>query len=82
MGYVGTVCLGAPGRVMEVRGRAARVDFFGVERAVRLDVLEEPVAPGDYVVVNVGFAIRRLPTEEIAETLALFDEVADAARRS
>jgi hydrogenase expression/formation protein HypC len=61
--------------VLEVDGLVARVDFWGVEREVRLDVVDQPVEPGDYVLNHVGFAIRRIPEEEIQETLALYDEL-------
>ncbi len=64
------MCLGVPGRVLEVDGLTATVDFWGVRRQVRLDVVDEPVAPGDYILNHVGFAIRRIPAEEIGETLA------------
>ena len=57
------MCLGVPGKVMEIDGMLATVDFFGVRREVRLDVVDEPVAPGDYILNHVGFAIRRIPEE-------------------
>lgn|SRR5688500_16578310 len=69
------MCLGVPGRIVKVDGLVATVDFWGVEREVRLDVVDEPVAPGDYVLNHVGFAIRRIPHEEIGETLALYEEL-------
>jgi hydrogenase expression/formation protein HypC len=56
-------------------GLSAMVDFFGVKRELRLDIVDEPVQPGDYVLNHVGFAIRRIPTEEVQETLALFDQI-------
>jgi len=66
------MCLGVPGRVVRVDGLSAIVDFWGVRREVRLDVVDQPVAPGDYVLNHVGFAIRRIPAAEIGETLALY----------
>lgn len=73
------MCLGVPGKVLSVDGLAARVDFFGVVKELRLDIVDEPVQPGDYVLNHVGFAIRRIPPEEVQETLALFDAIlADA----
>jgi len=69
------MCLGVPGRVLEIDGLTARVEFFGVEREVRLDVVDTPVAPGDYVLNHVGFAIRRIPEAEIEDTLALYDQI-------
>jgi hydrogenase expression/formation protein HypC len=67
------MCLGVPGRVLEVRGQTALVDFFGVRRETRLDVVDQPVVPGDYILNHVGFAIRRIPESEIQETLALYE---------
>jgi hydrogenase expression/formation protein HypC len=69
------MCLGVPGRVLEVDGLTAVVDFFGVTKELRLDIVDEPVAPGDYVLNHVGFAIRRIPPSEVQETLALFEEI-------
>ena len=69
------MCLGVPGRVVRIDGDVARVDFWGVERDVRLDICDAPVAPGDYVLNHVGFAIRRIPEEEVEETLALYDQL-------
>jgi hydrogenase expression/formation protein HypC len=67
------MCLGVPGRVVEVHGTMATVDFFGVRRETRLDVVDEPVGPGDYILNHVGFAIRKIPSHEIQETLALYE---------
>jgi hydrogenase expression/formation protein HypC len=69
------MCLGVPGKVLAVDGMDATVDFFGVRRRVRLDIVDEPVAVGDYVLNHVGFAIRRIPEAEIGATLELFDEI-------
>jgi hydrogenase expression/formation protein HypC len=67
------MCLGVPGRVVEVRGQLALVDFWGVRRETRLDVVDQPVEPGDYILNHVGFAIRKIPAAEIQETLALYE---------
>lgn len=67
------MCLGVPGRIVEQTEATAVVDFGGVRRAVALDLVDEPVRPGDWVLVHVGFAIRRIAEEDLAETLAFFD---------
>ncbi len=67
------MCLGVPGQVVEVDGLIATVDFWGVRRQVRLDVVDEPVGPGDYILNHVGFAIRKIPHGEIEETLSLYE---------
>jgi hydrogenase expression/formation protein HypC len=67
------MCLGVPGKIVEVMGTVALVDFAGVRRKVALDIVDEPVGPGDHVLVHVGFAIRRIAPEDLAETLAFFE---------
>lgn len=69
------MCLGVPGLVTEVEELTAIVDFWGVKRRVRLDLVDEPVQPGDYVLNHVGFAIRRIPAEDVATTLALYEQL-------
>ncbi|HZZ84351.1 MAG TPA: HypC/HybG/HupF family hydrogenase formation chaperone [Anaeromyxobacteraceae bacterium] len=69
------MCLGVPGKVLAIDGMNATVDFFGVKKELRLDVVDEPVSVGDYVLNHVGFAIRRIPHEEVGETLAMFDQI-------
>ncbi len=69
------MCLGVPGRIVEISGLVATVDFFGVRRPIRLDIVDEPVAPGDYVLNHVGYAIRKIPVSEIDATLALYEEL-------
>jgi len=69
------MCLGVPGRVIEVDGWTAIVDFWGVRKQVFLNIVDEPVKAGDYILNHVGFAIRRIPAEEIGETLALYESL-------
>lgn len=81
------MCLGVPGSVVRVEDSTAVVDFFGVRRAVSLDLLEtadlEPgpdgqpaLRAGDFVLVHVGFAIRRILPEDVEATLRFFAELA------
>lgn len=69
------MCLGVPGRVIAVDGLLATVDFWGVRKEIRLEVVDEPVQPGDYILNHVGYAIRRIPAGEIEATLALYEEL-------
>jgi len=71
------MCLGVPGRVVSIDGDVAQVDFWGVQKPIRLDVIDEPPAPGDYILNHVGFAIRRIPPEDIEATLALYEQLID-----
>jgi hydrogenase expression/formation protein HypC len=75
------MCLGVPGQVVSVDGGFAVVDFWGVRRQVCLDIVDEPVEPGDYILNHVGFAIRRIPREDIGQTLALYEDLLKDASR-
>lgn len=69
------MCLGVPGKVLDVNGNVATVDFFGLRRPILLDVVDEPVRAGDYILNHVGFAIRRIPPSEVEETIALYQQL-------
>jgi hydrogenase expression/formation protein HypC len=69
------MCLGVPGFVVEVHGNVALVDFFGAYRHVRLELVDQPVAPGDYILNHVGYAIRRIPEGDIEGTLAMYRQL-------
>jgi len=76
------MCLAAPAKVISITNNEAVVDYNGVQTTTRLDTLTEPVAPGDYVLIHTGFAIRRLSAEDGAETLKLFDQLAESLNDS
>jgi hydrogenase expression/formation protein HypC len=71
------MCLGIPGRIVEIpdrRAGLATVDISGVRRAVSIALVDEPGAPvdeGDWVLVHVGFALSRIDESDAQETLAL-----------
>lgn len=69
------MCLGIPGQVVEVKGNVAIVDFWGVRKDVKLEILETPVVAGDYIVNHAGYAIRRIAPADVLDTLAMYEVV-------
>ncbi len=68
------MCLGVPGRVVELRNdHEARVDFWGVCKVVRLDDLKKPIAPGEYIIEHAGHVVRVIPPADVADTVALYE---------
>jgi hydrogenase expression/formation protein HypC len=67
------MCLGIPGQVVEVEGKSAVVEFWGVRKRVSLDVLTEIVVPGDFILNHSGFAVRVIAPDLVADTLALYE---------
>ncbi|MEV5976664.1 HypC/HybG/HupF family hydrogenase formation chaperone [Streptomyces sp. NPDC052114] len=74
------MCLGIPGRVLEIRDddglRMATVDFGGVRREACL-AYTPTAAVGTYVVVHVGFAITEVDEAEAERTLRVLRAMAD-----
>ena len=54
----------------------ALTELGGVIKEISLALLDE-VAVGDYVIVHVGFALKKLDIAEAEKTLALFAEFAE-----
>jgi len=70
------MCLAAPSRVVALADGVATVECFGQRREVSLLLLDEPVAPGDYLLVQAGgFAFERLDAAAGEAALALMQEL-------
>ena len=80
------MCLGIPGRIIEivdVAKKLATVDVSGVKRQVNIACIvneEHPVSScvGDWVLIHVGFAMSRIDEAEAAETLKILTELGEA----
>jgi hydrogenase expression/formation protein HypC len=79
------VCLAIPGKIIEIdlqNAHLAVVDVVGVRRKVDLGLLQdEPPAPGDWVLIHVGFAMSKISEAEAVDqmqTIAMLGE-AEAA---
>jgi len=74
------MCLGIPGKVIEVHDvaglRMGKVDFGGVRKEACLAYTPE-VELGDYVIVHVGFAISRVDEDEAMKTLEILASMGD-----
>jgi len=70
------MCLGIPGKVIEVKRNVAKVELGGLLREISLDLCPE-VSVGDYVLIHTGFAIQRMDEEDAKETLDLLRQMAE-----
>lgn len=70
------MCLAIPACVEQLTAEnRAIVNLSGVRKEISL-VLVEDVAPGDYVIVHVGFALQKLDQQEAMHTLDMFADLA------
>ncbi len=67
------MCLAIPGRVVQRvpdDPRFAVVEVLKVRRVINVDLLaDEPLAPGDWVLIHVGFAMTRISEEAAQDQL-------------
>ncbi|HSH30948.1 MAG TPA: HypC/HybG/HupF family hydrogenase formation chaperone [Thiohalobacter sp.] len=70
------MCLGIPMQVLNVDGFVAQCEAKGIQRDVSLFLLQdEPLAPGDFVMVHVGYAIQKMSEQEARSAWELYDEM-------
>ena len=72
------MCLGIPGKVLEIREQdtlpMGKVEFGGIVKEVCLAYVPETQV-GDYVLVHVGFAISKIDEEEAREIFSYIEQI-------
>lgn len=80
------MCLGIPGRVVEiVEGYAdqlALVDVEGARRRINIGMLDTPPAQGDWVLLHMGFAMEIIDEAKAAQALSGLEMMGSGARDS
>lgn len=71
------MCLAIPGEVTAVNGVEAQAEFWDVEKTVRLDIVGDTVEEGDYILNHAGFAIRRIPDDQVEATIETYEAFLD-----
>jgi hydrogenase expression/formation protein HypC len=69
------MCLGFPGEIVSVSDRTAVIDCWGTQTSVVLDTFAETVLPGDFVIAHEGMVVRRIPPDDVENTLELYATV-------
>jgi hydrogenase expression/formation protein HypC len=68
------MCLAVPGKVLEIDGTLAKVDFgHGTVRDVDISLVD--VAVGQYILVHTGYAIQIMDEDEARASLDLWNEI-------
>jgi len=67
------MCLGIPGQIVEIvddPNSIAKVDVSGVKRNVSVALVRpDGIAPGDWVLIHVGFAMSKIDEAEARDTI-------------
>lgn len=68
------MCLGIPGKVVELvdgfADQLALVDVEGAERRINIGMLDAPPAPGDWILIHMGFALELIDEVKAEEALS------------
>ena len=72
------MCLSIPSRVKHIdENNIATVDTLGMTRKVTLDLIDEEVKVGEYVLIHVGFALGKIDEESALESLKIYEDIVD-----
>lgn len=75
------MCLGIPGQILEIvddQNSIAKVVVSGVKRNVSVALVRpEGIAPGDWVLIHVGFAMSKIDENEAFETMKALRTMGD-----
>lgn len=76
------MCLGIPGEVIELladQPDLAKVEVSGVRRVINVGLLADDLpAPGEWVLIHVGFALSKIDENDAAEALKFLEEIGQA----
>ncbi|WP_066409018.1 HypC/HybG/HupF family hydrogenase formation chaperone [Aliarcobacter skirrowii] len=71
------MCLSIPSKIKSIdpEMNTCVVDTMGVERSASLDLIDEDVKIGDYVLIHIGFAMNKIDEEYALESLKLYEKI-------
>ncbi|WP_428024928.1 HypC/HybG/HupF family hydrogenase formation chaperone [Arcobacter sp.] len=73
------MCLSIPSKIKSINTEmnTCIVDTMGVERSASLDLIDQDVVVGDYVLIHIGFAMNKIDEEDALESLKVYKEIID-----
>lgn len=69
------MCLAVPGKIVNIEGETADIDFGGIIRQASVAMIDAEV--GQWAVIHAGYAIEVMDEEEAQRTIQLWNEVLD-----
>lgn len=71
------MCLSIPSKITKIDSETniATVDTMGVTRQASLDLIDQEVTIGDYVLIHIGFAMNKIDEEDALESLKVYGEI-------
>lgn len=67
------MCLSLPGKIVEINGEIATINYGGVTKEANISLLEN-IQKGDFVLIHVGFAIEKVDEKQARGMYNLLSE--------
>lgn len=73
------MCLSVPSKVVHIdENNLATVEAMGVSRKVTLDLIDEEVKVGEYVLIHVGFAMGKIDEKTALQSIKTYEQMIKA----
>ncbi|GAA8113232.1 HypC/HybG/HupF family hydrogenase formation chaperone [Helicobacter pylori] len=69
------MCLAIPSKVIAINNNVALLETLGVQREASLDLMDESVKVGDYVLLHIGYVMSKIDEKEALESIELYQEM-------
>ena len=71
------MCLAIPSKVVSIdkEKNTAMLDTMGVRREASLDLMNEELSVGEFVLLHIGFVISKIDEQSAMESLKIYDEI-------
>lgn len=71
------MCLAIPSKVVAIdkETNTATLETLGVTRTASLDLMQEPISVGEFVLLHVGFVMSKIDTQSAELSLAAYQEM-------
>ena len=74
------MCLAIPSKVISIdkTTNTATLDTLGVQREASLDLMNEEIKIGDYVLLHIGYVMGKIDEEQAKLSLEAYEEIIKA----
>ena len=71
------MCLAIPSKVISIDkpSNTATIETLGVSREASLDLMQEEVQVGEYVLLHIGYVMSKIDTQSALESIKLYEEI-------
>lgn len=77
------MCLAIPSKVLSINSETntATIETLGVSREASLDLMQEEVQVGEYVLLHIGYVMSKIDTQSALESLELYKQIVQEIER-